>query len=229
MKATLLSLIVGLLALGSSQARNPVPLRFQGTNHPPLNPIRRVILVHGFLENGSNFRTLRKRLERQGIECLVPKLRPNNGRGGLGGLAERLKLDIEAAYGTDQRISIIAFSMGGLVSRHYLQNLGGATRCDKLFTISSPHHGTQAARIFPTKGAEQMRPGSPFLANLKATEYRLGTMSVVSYRTPMDLIILPPVSSVWGRAENLKYPVLLHPLMLTSRAVLTDIEQRLSE
>lgn len=227
MKPTLLTLMASLLAIAACFARNPEPLRFRGTHQSPANPIRRVVLVHGFLENGANFRMLRKRLEKQGVECLVPKLRPSDGRGGLEGLAKRLKQDIETAYGDDQPISIIAFSMGGLVSRYYLQNLGGASRCDKLFTISSPHHGTQAAWIYPTKGAEQMRPGSLFLANLDKTQPRLGTMPVVSYRTPMDLIILPPASSVWNRAENFEYPVLMHPLMLTSNAVLTDLEQRL--
>ena len=72
-----------------------------------------------------------------------------------------------------------------------------------------------------------MRPGSEFLANLEKTESKLGEMPVVSYRTPMDLIILPAASSVWERAHNLEYPVLLHPLMLTSKPVLTDLERRL--
>ena len=229
MKSTFLTFLMGLLAIGSGQARNPQPLRFQGTSQAPAEPILRVVLVHGFLENGSNFRTLRRRLEKQGVECLIPKLRPNDGRGGLEGLAERLKVDIEAAFGTEQRITIIAFSMGGLVSRHYLQNLGGATRCDKLFTISSPHHGTQAAWIYPSKGAEQMRPDSTFLSELKSTESRLGDMPVVSYRTPLDLVILPPASSKWDRAENLEFPVVLHPLMLSSRAVLSDVERRILE
>jgi triacylglycerol lipase len=229
MKSTFLTFLMGWLAIGSAKARNPEPLRFQGTSQAPAQPILRVVLVHGFLENGSNFRTLRRRLEKQGVECLIPKLRPNDGRGGLEGLAERLKVDIEAAYGSEQRISIIAFSMGGLVSRHYLQNLGGATRCDKLFTISSPHHGTKAAWIYPSKGAEQMRPDSSFLNKLETTEPRLGDMPVVSYRTPLDLVILPPISSKWDRAENLEFSVALHPLMLTSRAVLNDVERRLLE
>jgi len=219
MKLRLISLVTGLLTAGCAHARKPEAVATHVN--------RRVVLVHGFLETGNTFRTLKKRLERQGVQCLVPKLRPSDGRGGLEGLAERLKQDIEAAYGPRQPISIVAFSMGGLVSRHYLQNLGGAARCEMLCTISSPHKGTQAAWLYPSKGAEQMRPGSEFLAELGKTEARLGRMPVVSYRTPMDLIILPPVSSVWDRAENLEYPVLMHPLMLTSNAVLTDLERRL--
>ena len=53
-------------------------------------------------------------------------------------------------------------------------------------------------------------------------------MQVTSYRTPMDLIILPPTSSIWERADNLEFSVLMHPLMLSSQRVLVDIEQRLT-
>jgi triacylglycerol lipase len=118
--------------------------------------------------------------------------------------------------------------MGGLVSRHYLQELGGAKRCDAFFTISSPHHGTETAHLFYGEGARQMRPGSDFLRQLAATEHRLGRMPVVSYHTPADLIILPATSSVWERAENLGIPCPLHPLMTFSPRVRGDILSRLA-
>jgi triacylglycerol lipase len=230
MKLSLLSLIAGLLTLGSANARNPQPLRMKPQESPPQGEsIRRVVLVHGFLENGTAFSHLKKRLHRQGFVCLVPKLRPSDGRGGLEALAQGLKRDIDAAFGTDQPIQIVGFSMGGVVSRYYLQNLGGAERCEKLFTIASPHNGTKAAWLYPTKGAEQMRPGSGFLEALAKTETNLGTMPVVSYRTPLDLVILPASSSIWERAVNISHPALLHPLMLSSSAVIADLEKRLAE
>lgn len=192
---------------------------------PPRNP--RVVLVHGFLETGSTFKMLRRRLEKCGCEVYVPRLCHTDGRGGLANLAVHLKQDIDAKFGPAAPLSLVAFSMGGLVSREYLQNLGGAARCENFITISSPHHGTLAAWLYPTLGAEDMRPGSRFLADLQRSEGRLGKIPVTSYRTPLDLIILPPASSVWERAENLEFPVILHPLMLTSDRVLTDIAQRL--
>ena len=72
-----------------------------------------------------------------------------------------------------------------------------------------------------------MRPGSQFLADLDKSTAQLGSLPVVSYRTPMDLVIIPPSSSIWDRAENLEFRVALHPLMLSSNDVLTDIERRL--
>jgi triacylglycerol lipase len=233
MKTRILSLLAGLLSILPAPAREFRPIRaaFQiPTRYPALSPFTgRVVLVHGFLETGGNFNTLRMRLQKQGYECLVPRLRPSDGRGGLEGLAEGLKRDIDGAFGPEEPVAIIAFSMGGLVSRHYLQQLGGASRCVQLITVSSPHHGTRAAWCYPTKGAEQMRPGSAFLAKLAESDAILGEMPVTSYHTPMDLIILPPASSVWSRAENLSFPVLLHPLMLSSGSVLRDIESRLAE
>lgn len=170
---------------------------------------------------------LRKRLEKRNVQVLVAKLKHNDGRGGLENLATHLKQDIDKEFGSKAPISIVAFSMGGLVSREYLQNQGGAARCENLITVSSPHNGTNAAFCYPTQGVKEMRPGSPFLRNLHQTQDRLGKMPVASYRTPMDLVILPPTSSVWDRAENLEYPVILHPMMLTSNKVLNDIEKRL--
>ena len=187
----------------------------------------KVVLVHGILEDGVSFEPLRLRLVNHGIQCHVPQLKPNDARDGIEQLAESLKEEIDKEFGPTDRFALVGFSMGGLVSRYYLQNLGGAERCDTFITVSSPHHGTNVAYAYPGKGARQMRPGSPFLKDLEATEDRLGDIPVVSYRTPMDLIILPTESSVWKRAENYSHPVILHPLMLYSKPVLDDIEKRM--
>ena len=221
MTTKLLPLLAALFLAGPSCVTSP-PVASR-----PAVP--RVVLVHGFLETGSTFKMMKQQLEKKGFECYVAKLKPIDGRGGLDLVARNLKQEIDAEFGPKEPISIVAFSMGGVASRQYLQELGGAARCRNFITISSPHHGTRAAWLYPTKGAEDMRPGSPFLTNLEKTEGRLGKMPIASYRTPMDLIILPPSSSIWDRADNQEFPVIMHPMMLTSRAVLDDVEKRLSK
>ncbi len=196
--------------------------------HPQLTVPRyeRVVLVHGIFEDGYAFHALKRRLETHGIRCYVPRLVPADARCGLEKLAENLKEDIDREFGGEEPFAMVAFSMGGLVSRYYLQQLGGAERCQAFITVSSPHHGTVVAHFLPNKGARQMRPGSDFLRSLEATEERLRDIPIVSYRTPMDLIILPTTSSVWERAENRCHSVALHPLMLHSKTILDDIERR---
>ncbi len=198
--------------------------------HPqPAKPkVERVVMVHGIFENGEAFSSLKKRLEYHGIECYVPKLKPADARGGLENLAQGLQRDIEKKFGTEEPFGMVAFSMGGLVSRYYLQELGGADRCESLMTISTPHHGTKVAYAYPSRGAQQMRPGSEFLKTLQASEEKLSDIPIVSYRTPLDLIILPTESSVWERAENRSHLVAMHPMMLHTKSVLDDIEKRLT-
>jgi triacylglycerol lipase len=231
MKSALLTVIAGICTALPALARDFRPLRTAKSEtrfYPAQAPkAGSVVLVHGIFENGDNFRMMRKRLQKKGFDCLIPQLKPSDGRGGLDKLADGLMRDIERQFGPDEPVSIVGFSMGGIVSRHYLQKLGGASRCRSFITISSPHQGTHAAWFYPSAGAAQMRPGSTFLAELAATDSKLGAMPVTSYRTPLDLIILPAGNSVWARAENLQFPVLLHPLMLNDREVLDDIERRL--
>ena len=196
-------------------------LHERGTSH--------VVLVHGFMDTGSVFKSLRRQLERNGHCCLAPNLRPRDARHGIESLAEHLRQEIEDQIPDQQSFSMIGFSMGGLVARHYLQQLGGAKRCQRLITISSPHQGTVMAWFHPSKGAKQMRPGSSFLQELAATESQLGEIPVISYRTPIDLLILPSRSSEWQRATNISFRVFLHPMMVRAKSVMNDISMRLRE
>lgn len=197
--------------------------------HPqPQKPkYNHVVLVHGIFEDGKAFSSLKNRLEHHGIRCYVPQLKPADAYGGIDELAVQLKAGIENEFGAETDFALIGFSMGGLVSRYYLQNLGGADHCREFITISTPHNGTKVAFTYPGKGTTQMRPNSAFLQNLRATENRLSDIPITSMRTPMDLMILPPSSSIWDRAENVCYTVPLHPLMLHSNKVLDHVESKL--
>lgn len=200
----------------------PLPARDAGP------PVQRVVFVHGIFQRGDwAFGTLRRRLEARGIECIAPSLMPCDGRDGLEKLAGQLKSEINRHFGPRERFSLVAFSMGGLVSRCYLQELGGAARCDRLITLGTPHNGTKTAYFYGGEGARQMRPGSEFLARLSHSEGRLGTMPVTSFRTPFDLVIIPSTSSIWERAENAEFPVIAHPLLTRANQVVDAVEERL--
>lgn len=174
----------------------------------------RIVMVHGIFQRGHSFIPLKKKLEKQGYDCLVPSLKPADARLGIEGLAQQLQREIEAKWGKQADFHIVAHSMGGLVSRYYLQELGGYQHCQTLVTLATPHHGTKAAYFYPGKGAYQMRPNSEFLQQLDASAYRLKQVKLISYRTPLDLIILPSTSSHWEMAENHRVWALAHPLVM---------------
>ena len=48
-----------------------------------------------------------------------------------------------------ERIHVIGHSLGGLITRYYVQRLGGDSRVHTLVTLGTPHQGTQLARAAP--------------------------------------------------------------------------------
>jgi triacylglycerol lipase len=187
----------------------------------------RVVLVHGIYDNGAVFSSLSGYLGKRGAECLAPSLLPSDGSAGLEDLARKLAAIVDGAFGPDTPIDLVGFSMGGLVSRYYLQELGGYRRTRRFFAISVPFAGSWWSRVYPGQGIAQMRPGSAFLAQLDQTADLLDGVSVYSYWTPFDLVIVPPTSSVWTHAENIRLLAPCHPCMLWNRALMEDIAGRM--
>ncbi|MCU0796741.1 MAG: alpha/beta fold hydrolase [Akkermansiaceae bacterium] len=194
----------------------------------PPSEIRHAVLVHGIWENEHRaFRSLRAELEARGIHCVVPSLKPATAIHGIRPLATQLDAAVRLSLPKDERFIVIAHSMGGLVSRAWLQDLGGIRNCDALITIASPHHGTRMAYAHPGQGAAEMRPGSAFLAELQATEDHLEKLPILSYRTPWDGVIVPHESSVWPRATNVEIACFLHARMTAHPALHADLFDRL--
>lgn len=194
----------------------------------PPPQVETAILVHGIWEDEHRaFPGLRVALEARGVRCIVPSLKPATAITGISTLASQLDSAVRQALPGDGRYIVIGYSMGGLVSRVWLQNLGGADRCDAFITISTPHHGTRMAHAHPGLGAAEMRPGSVFLSSLAETEESLSGIPILSYRTPWDGIIVPTESSIWSLATNIEIPCLFHARMTSHPALLKDLTDRL--
>ncbi len=128
-----------------------------------------------------------------------------------------------------QKFDLVAFSMGGLVARYYLQRLGGLERVDRFVTLSTPHHGTWMAYAIGNPGCRQMRPRSPFLLDLASDADRLQRLRFTSFWTPLDLIILPARSSEVAGARNVKTWITMHPLMVWQPSSLRAVAAALRE
>ncbi|SDE10965.1 triacylglycerol lipase [Dyadobacter soli] len=182
-----------------------------------------LILVHGFLDTGRRMAWMSKQLSALGWKVFTPSLLPSNGTEPLEKLAERLSSFIRENTQESDRIDIIAFSMGGLIARYYLQRLGGLSKTDRLITIATPHNGTLAAYVLPFAGVRQMRPNSDFLNSLNANAGQLQQLVFVSYYSPFDLIIIPARSSMMPAGKTFKVFALMHPWMIFDKKLLKKI------
>jgi triacylglycerol esterase/lipase EstA (alpha/beta hydrolase family) len=211
-----------------SSTHTAVPLR------PAASPSKRfpVLLVHGIWDTGAKLAAMKGHLEAQGFAPVVSMdLRPNDGSAPLEALARQVAHQVQLLRTQSgvEKVDVVAFSMGTLVSRYYLQRLGGKAEVRKFVSISGPHRGTWTAFFSGKKGAQQMRPNSPFLQALEADSDPWGEVDVTCLYTPMDLMIFPSGSSLLKQARTVRtFPVMLHHLMLTDTGVLSAVIEALS-
>jgi triacylglycerol lipase len=191
-----------------------------------------VLLVHGIWNSGRQFDVIARALERSGVEVIARiDLLPNSGSAPLSELARQVleraeRVRSEAAA---ERIDLVGFSMGGLVSRYFIQRLGGSSLVRRFISISAPHRGTLTAFGMRHAGVRDMRPGSALLRELNQTENVWGAVEVHSLWTPFDTMIVPATSSVLREARsNQAFPVALHRYMLTDERVVTRVVELLT-
>lgn len=138
---------------------------------PQLPPIKRgdevVVLVHGFFASAGVFRPMRARLEQElGARVAsfshTPGARVDTIARNLQRLMDRIP--------TGARIHLVGHSLGGVVSRYYVQELGGHRRVAQTISLASPFGGAQVATAlrFFMVGADLHRESS-VLRRLRAS------------------------------------------------------------
>lgn len=189
-----------------------------------------VILVHGIYNTIAKFNTMAHYLENLGYSVHRFNLKPNNGKGCLETLAEQVNHYINHTFLPKQPIDLIGFSMGGLITRYYLQRLGGINRVHRYINIAAPNQGTLTAYTLPHIGIKQMRPNSQFLQDLnKDVVESLTKINVTIIWTPYDLMIFPAHRSRMKVGTEIKLPILSHEWMVRDTRLLKAISQALSQ
>jgi triacylglycerol lipase len=187
-----------------------------------------VVMVHGFANTGRLFRALCMELEARGHTCLAPTLHPRDGRLGIPDLSAKLAAFIGANVAAGAPFALVGFSMGALASRHYLQALGGAQAAKAFFSIAAPYRGSLNAYLYPGIGTRQMRPGSSFLQLLNDGAGALAGLPVFTYRTPLDLMVVPSAGSRMPGAKDVALWCPLHSLLPRDRELRESIAEELA-
>jgi triacylglycerol lipase len=188
-----------------------------------------VLLVHGVTDTSYKMRKIASHLRGLGWQVYSIDLTPNNGDAELEVLAQQLADLVNRTFAPHQHIDLVGFSMGGLVSRYYLQRLGGIDRVQRFISISAPHRGTLSAYFSSRPGCVQMRPDREFITDLDRDVDSLDRLNFTSIWTPFDLIILPPSSSQLGIGTEIVIPVLAHAMMVFDRRCLETIATALAQ
>lgn len=181
---------------------------------------RDVMLVHGLWDTDAIFTDMIEALSNSNYCCHSLNWQPNNGAQPIAHYAEQLR----TAIAQMDSVSLVTFSMGGIISRYLLQMLG-ATNVDRLITIATPHHGTLLANTYwPIKkqrpGAFELARGSTLLTTLNE-----GTVPVpmTCIWSPYDQVIVPNRSATHPEATNIKVKVALHDRLSRHPMVIREV------
>ena len=197
---------------------------FDGAVPPPKPDATAIILVHGIYSTSADMVRLANHLRRDGHPVFTPTLDPANGNATIEALAAQLAeyADREIPNG---KFDLIGFSMGGLVSRYYVQRLGGIDRVGRFVTLATPHRGTVMARLFSGAGHAQMCPGSAFLRDLDGDADVLKKVGFTSLYTPLDTIIVPAKNSEQKAANNVRVWCAMHPSFVLEKRCIEAVAQ----
>lgn len=201
------------------------------TIHVMNSNTRPVFLVHGIFDSAQSMSAIAHKLTASGIETYAISFKPNDGSVELENLAFQLSRYIAKYKGKATEIDIVAFSMGAIVSRLYINSQAELAATDrvqvrKFISISAPNNGTVLARFLSGSGINQLVPDSQFLQRLndKSQLKNLKKAGCLWLWTRYDLMIIPARSSiVEGVGTSKMIPVATHPLMLTDHRVLNEV------
>jgi triacylglycerol lipase len=182
-----------------------------------------VVLIHGFFASAGVFRPMRSHLVND-TNAKVASFTHAPGAG-IERIARSLAR-IVARIPASCRVHLVGHSLGGLVARWYVQELGGHARVAQTISLGSPFGGTERARPFRFLVGADLCRTSPVLARLRARahEHDVPHMSVVA---DADAMVVPCESAVFPRGDVVVLPGRGHNSLLFDPESITHVVDRI--
>jgi triacylglycerol lipase len=199
--------IVGAAVLAGSPQAGAAPA--QATPDP-------VVVVAGTSANQPAadvfYAPLAARLRNDGFRPYIFGL-PGGGLGDIADTSVALAAFVDSvrAQTGAARVDLVGHSQGGLVSRYFVRNLGGAAEVDSLVSLGAPHYGTALANLgvffglgdcLGVTACQQMAAGSDFLDALNAGDDTIGAVSYTNVVTVFDEVVFPYRTGHLGNDGN---------------------------
>ena len=207
-----------VLGIGAAAALFPFGIKRSDRRTPRRPDQRTVVLVHGYLANRSTLFPVAAYLRLRGVEQVLSF--NYNATAGVEqaalGLREYLRRHVRGG-----RIDLVCHSLGGLLARVYIQELGGARRVDRCVTLGTPHRGTYNSYWLNSRVGSELRPDSPLLARLRASRESAAGVRFLSLVAGSDNLVVPRVFA--SHEQEIHIPDLGHVSMLFSPRVLRRV------
>lgn len=186
--------------------------------------------MHGLLDTPAVFDRLRRQLEPQRTNLLAPPLPLRLGITPIEEAAAQLGREIDAAYPEGQPLDVLGFSIGGVIARSWIQQLGGHQRTRRFISVGSPQQGTLTAWPWPRRlfrGVADLRHGSSLLRDLNGDLTTLKGIECHSFYSALDLAVLPGWRAVLPIGKRTLLPVATHPQLLRDPAAIGPLAREL--
>ena len=188
------------LGVAAAAVLFPFGIRRSQRRTPRQQDQRTVVLVHGFLANRSTLFPLAAYLQLRGIKQVL-SFNYDSGAGveqAALALREYLRRHVRGG-----RIDLVCHSLGGLVARVYIQELGGSRRVDRCITLGTPHRGTYGSYWVWSRVGHELRPDSSLLSRLQASRRNASGVRFVSLIAGSDNLVVPRVFAVHDHEVHL--------------------------
>ncbi len=237
MRAFRVEVCAKLLSMSVLQPFHPIFMGAEPLNADPCAPP--IVLLHGYVSNRGIWWWFRKNLQRAKPQAVIYSLIVEPVFGSIDACAVQLaeRLTAIQLQHPNQPLTLIAHSMGGLMTRAYLRDCVTACRphgLGKVFCLGSPHSGTQFAQFAIGTCAKQMRYKSPWIGDLAAFEVtNPPTVPIVCIYTLNDDLVYPAESGALildaktAQVEHVAVSAVGHVSLLFSPDVLALVLKRL--
>jgi len=189
-----------------------------------------VLLIHGFGCNSGYWHWMSQALEQAHITHYAVDMEPV-----LGSIDTYVPL-VHAAVqrllleSSQDKIIIVAHSMGGLAARAYMRDHGHASIA-RVITLGTPHHGTTIANFgigincgeMNWLGRAEEGTSSEWLHKLAATEDSAKRAVILSIYSHHDNIVSPQISSHLPGAENIAISGIGHVALALDHDIQTRV------
>ena len=181
-----------------------------------------VVLVHGFFASAGVFRPMRARLEKEADAVVASFSHPPGF--GVKRIAQQLAdLVDRIPHGT--RIHLVGHSLGGVVARWYVQEMGGHDRVAQTISLASPFSGTRIARPFRVLVGNDLHEESELLERIRARAHE-HDVPHTSFIAAQDRVVTPTLSAKFDQGDAIVLDGRGHNTLLFDTEVIDQVVKR---